>query len=193
VPSSRDASSSDLTRARERSLRLGQPQAGAEAAAPARDPSIPRFTASQVRGVPAPTAQPPIAGPVPAPAPARLPPVPTAGGFDARAAWCREALSADAAFLIDERGLLVASVGSVPAPEAEGMGARLVFTFDQADAMRRGSDRARAITVEFGSSWLTGWRFPLEGIVLTLGIVSPRPLAPGAAALVARAFASGRR
>jgi hypothetical protein len=127
----------------------------------------------------------------PGPLPARVPPLPAATTFEARTAWCREALGAESVFLLDERGLLVASAGTIAASEAEGVGARVVFTFEQADAMRRGSgDRTRSICVEFGNGFLTGWRFPAEGVVLTVCVVTPKPLAPGAAAIVARAYAS---
>jgi hypothetical protein len=195
VPASRDASSSDLNRARETSRRLSQLEAGAP---PPRDASA-RFSASQVTGVPTPppgagaaaVTPPPAVDPrSPGPLPARVPPLPAATTFEARTAWCREALGAESVFLLDERGLLVASAGSVAAAEAEGVGARVVFTFEQADAMRRGSDRTRSICVEFGSGFLTAWRFPAEGIVLTVCVVTPKPLAPGAAAIVARAYAS---
>jgi hypothetical protein len=155
--------------------------------------------ATQVKGVPAPA---PAAGPAasvtdsrtPAPLPARVPPLPAATTFEARTAWCREALGADAVFLLDERGLLVASAGSVPSAEGEGIGARRVFCFEQTDAMRRGTDRTRSISVEFGSGFLTGWRFPSEGVVLTLCVMTAKALPPGAAAVVARAYgSSGRR
>lgn len=189
--SSRDASSSDLNRAREMSRRLSQLEPGAP---PQRDAGS-RFSASQVTGVPtpAPMAATPVPGAEPrstTPLPARVPPLPAATTFEARTSWCREALGADSVFLLDERGLLVASAGSVTAADAEGVGARVVFTFEQADAMRRGSDRTRSICVEFGSGFLTAWRFPAEGIVLTVCVVTPKPLAPGAAAIVARAYAS---
>ena len=193
MPSSRDASSSDLNRAREISRRLSQLEPGAP---PQRDASA-RFSASQVTGIPTPPPMPAAAAPAAGadpraatPLPARVPPLPAATTFEARTAWCREALGAESVFLLDERGLLVASAGSVAATEAEGVGARVVFTFEQADAMRRGSDRTRSICVEFGSGFLTAWRFPAEGVVLTVCVVTPKPLAPGAAAIVARAYAS---
>jgi hypothetical protein len=200
VPSSRDASSFDLNRARELSRKLTLVEPAAPQAAPALPTPPLRFTATQVKGVP----PPPVAAPAavanggaaaaaPAAPPLRMPPPPTTTTFEGRTTWCRDALSADAVFLLDERGLLVASAGTVQSGEAEGIGARLVFTFEQTDAMKRGTDRTRSITIEFGNSFLTGWRFPLEGVVLTLCVVTSKALPPGAAAIVARAYASGRK
>jgi hypothetical protein len=201
VSASRDASSSDLNRARELSRKLSAVAPGAPPpAAPAAPIAAPRFAAAQVKGVaPAPgaaAAAAPGATPLPgaaAPPPLRMPPPPTTTTFEGRTSWCRDALAAEAVFLLDERGLLVASAGSVQSAEAEGVGARLVFTFEQADAMKRGTDRTRSITIEFGSSFLTGWRFPLEGVTLTLGVVTAKALPAGAAAIVARAYAAGRK
>lgn len=203
MQSSRVEISSDLNRARELSRRLTQSEPSAPPPAPARS-APPRFTASKVPGVPAPVTAAPASGAAAAPAPAvdpraptpwpgRVPPLPAAATFEARTNWCREALGADAIFLLDERGLLVAASGGMTPSESEGIGARLVFSFEQADAMRRGADRTRSIAVEFGNSCLTGWRFPIDGVTLTLGVVTPKPLAPGAAAIVARAYASLKR
>lgn len=200
MPSSRDASSFDLNRARELSRKLS----AAEQSAPQPAQALPtpplRFAAAQVKGVPPPALAAPAGATngaatngAPTPAPLRMPPPPTSTTFEGRTTWCRDALSAEAVFLLDERGLLVASAGAVQSGEAEGMGARLVFTFEQTDAMKRGTDRTRSISIEFGNSFLTGWRFPLEGVILTLCVVTSKALPPGAAAIVARAYASGRK
>lgn len=205
MPSSRDASSFDLNRARELSRKLSAVEPSAPQPAQALPTPPLRFTAAQVKGVPPPAlAAPAVAANgaaangaatagAPTPPPLRMPPPPTVTTFEGRTTWCRDALSADAVFLLDERGLLVASAGAVQSGEAEGIGARLVFTFEQTDAMKRGTDRTRSISIEFGNSFLTGWRFPLEGVILTLCVVTAKALPPGAAAIVARAYASGRK
>jgi hypothetical protein len=130
----------------------------------------------------------------PAPMPAvRLPPLPSGGGYDALAGWCQQALSAEAVFFLDERGLLVASVGNVPAQAAEAMGARLVFMLEQTDAMKEGGERTRSMSIEFAGSWVSGWRFPMEGLVLTVGAVTAKPLPPNAGTIVAKGFAAPAR
>lgn len=204
MQSSRVEISSDLNRARELSRKLSAVEPSAPQAAPVL-PSPPlRFAAAQVKGVPPPAPAPAVAANGQAsngqaangaatPAPLRMPPPPTNTTFEGRTTWCRDALQAEAVFLLDERGLLVASSGAVQSGEAEGIGARLVFTFEQTDAMKRGTDRTRSISIEFGNGFLTGWRFPLEGVILTLCVVTSKALPPGAAAIVARAYASGRK
>jgi hypothetical protein len=203
-----DESSSDLNRAREISRRLAEREkrpAPKPAAAPAPGPAH-RFSAEQVRaaaGLPAPPAPASPAASAPAasaPAPARaappprpLPPLPAGGGWDALVAWCRSALLAESAFLIDDQGLLVASAGKIDAREAEGIGGRLVFTLEQADEMKGDALSARAITLEYGGSCLSGWRVPIAGgVSLTLGVLGARPPGPDAGAIVARAFAGKR-
>lgn len=202
MQSSRGESSFDLDRAREISRRLaGAVERPVAEAGPAAPP--PRFSAEQVKGpggAPV-TAQngarntPPrgtpraVVPPPPAAAPVRVPPIPTSGGYDAIAVWCQQVLSAEAVFFLDDRGLLVASVGNVPAQTAEAMGARMVFTFEQADAMREGGERTKSISVEFAGSWLTGWRFAIENVVLTVIAVTPKPLPANVGTLVAKAFA----
>ncbi|MCK6682375.1 MAG: hypothetical protein L6R30_08150 [Thermoanaerobaculia bacterium] len=116
--------SSSLERARELSHRL----TGASPAAPARRPAFVSF-----RGQPAPPAAPvsaPVA-PAPAPAvPAALPPLPEKLGEGGRRwepllGWARQASGASAAILMDPHGLLIASVGEIPLPDVEAIGARL--------------------------------------------------------------------
>lgn len=201
MQSSRGASSFDLDRAREISRRLaGAVERPAAEEAPATPP--PRFSAEQVKGPggvpvaaqngarPTPPRGTPRAVATPPPmAPVRVPPIPTSGGYDAVAAWCQQVLSAEAVFFLDERGLLVASIGNIPAQTAEAMGARMVFTFEQADAMREGGERTKSISVEFAGSWLTGWRFAMETVVLTVVAVTPKPLPANVGTLVAKAFA----
>lgn len=81
--------------------------------------------------------------------------------------------SARAAFLMDPRGLVVASRGPLPADELEGTGSRLLIMFEQADRM--GTEPARSVAVELGVETLTGLRpSAVAGAeVLTLGVLGP--------------------
>jgi len=99
--------------------------------------------------------------------------MPDSADWSALLGWIRAMCSADAAFLIDRRGLLVASSGDIASDRAEGMGARLVLAFEHADRMEDASQRSRSMVIDFGSGVLTGIRIPLpEGETLFLGIAS---------------------
>ncbi len=156
-------SSSDVERARQLSIRLGShDEAPAQARPPAAIPYI-RFDAGR------------FAGPAPGPLPPRAerPPPPESDDWAALLGWIRALCAADAAFLIDVRGLLVAASGDVPKERAEGMGARLVLAFEHADRMEADAQRSRSMVIDFGGAVLTGIRIPLpEGETLVLGIAS---------------------
>ncbi|MFO0581955.1 MAG: hypothetical protein U0229_06770 [Anaeromyxobacter sp.] len=103
--------------------------------------------------------------------------------------WCRQSLSAEAAFVIDVRGLLVANSGALTDDDAQAMGARLVAALAQADELEHGTP-VRILVIDLSQRRLTGLRLQAaSGGLLTLGLVSARPLASGAAALLKKAFA----
>lgn len=207
-PSS-DESSSDLMRAREISRRLVE-RNGRPGPQPAAPPApVLRFSADQVRaaaGLPANVATPPPAASAaavpppgqPGPAPQRataplppLPPLPANGTWEALVGWCRAALGGESAFLMDEHGLLVALAGKLGHDEAEGIGGRLVYLFEQADEMKGGERTTRSVSLGFGVSHLSGFRIAIAGgVLLTLGIFTAKPAHPEAGAIVARAFSS---
>ena len=90
---------------------------------------------------------------------------------------CLVATGAKAAFLIDVQGLVVSTSG-MQAAQAEKLGGRLMIALDQAAAMNsQDSAGARAaVSVELADQWLTGIRFPRDGVQLVLGVIGPRPL-----------------
>ncbi|MCE9572450.1 MAG: hypothetical protein K8W52_04775 [Deltaproteobacteria bacterium] len=141
------------------------------------------------------TAPPPLA-PLPPPLPTIVAPVVLAIAPDA--SWdevldqCVRQLGAIAAFIIDDRGLLVAGSGAMPLGMLEGTGARLVIAIHQADHMESAAGSARGITVEFDGQWLTGIRLPTETTYLTVGLFTDRPLDASTRAAVAQAFATLR-
>ncbi|MCE9572456.1 MAG: hypothetical protein K8W52_04805 [Deltaproteobacteria bacterium] len=102
---------------------------------------------------------------------------------------CVRQLGAIAAFIIDDRGLLVAGSGAMPLGTLEGTGARLVIAIHQADHMESAVGGARGITLEFDGQWLTGIRVPTESTPLTVGLFTEAPLDLEARRAVAEAFA----
>ncbi len=162
----RAASSSDVERARELSRKLGPTLTPAvEPASSAPSPYI-RFDAARFAGsVVAP------AGAAPARSAVVIPALPPSEDWASLLAWVRLACSALEVFLIDGRGLLVASSGDISKERAESMGARLVLAFEQADRMEESASQSRSIVIDFGDVVLTGIRIPLpEGGTLVVGI-----------------------
>jgi hypothetical protein len=86
---------------------------------------------------------------------------------------CAAAVAAEAAFLMDPHGLVVAARGPRPAGEVEAVGARLMVALDQADRIED-AQSALAITVESPRGSLHGLRLTQpDGSFLTLGLVVP--------------------
>ncbi|HEX7603920.1 MAG TPA: hypothetical protein VF316_20020 [Polyangiaceae bacterium] len=163
----RDASSSDIERARALTRRLEQGEKAGGAAA-ASEPGYIRFDAARF-GAPA------------TPALQRPPPAPPPSGpveWGALIGWVRALAGADAVFLSDASGLLVALAGDVTHEHAEAMGSRLVLAFEHADRMEAAEAHAtRFMAVDFGGVVVSGLRVDLpEGGRLVLGIAGPTAL-----------------
>jgi len=108
--------------------------------------------------------------------------------------WCLDATDADAVFVVDARGLVVAGSGALPAEEVEAAGARLLALFEHADQLLESQGEARSINVELELGWLTGLRVAVrrddpEDGTLIVGIVTTRPLSEGARRSITEAFA----
>lgn len=182
-------SSSDLELARALSRLLSEPPSGARAAAAAPSASVPppdpsRFVRFRGVGAALPARPPAPAGPpaVPVPAAAPAPPEPPAiapGGFGAGVytpllEWACRAASADAAFLMDPHGLVVATVGALEPEEAEAFGARLMVALDQARAMSGDGGPEATVAVEAGEKVLTAFAATAsDGIPFTVGLTGP--------------------
>jgi hypothetical protein len=180
----RDESSSDVERARALTKRLEQGDK-ADGQAAASEPGYIRFSAARF-GAPA------------APVPQRPPHVPPPGGpvdWGALIGWVRALAGADAVFLSDASGLLVALAGDVTHEHAEAMGSRLVLAFEHADRMEAAEAHAsRFMAVDFGGVVVSGLRVDLpEGGRLVLGIASSTALDAGLRADIERVLVDKAR
>ncbi len=101
--------------------------------------------------------------------------------------WCVVDLGVDSAILTDDRGLVIASAGLIDLDEAQGIAARLVIAFHQADRM--GAAPSPAMVIQLGAAWLTGLRIVVGGEPVTLGVMAARPLDDAARAVLVRAIA----
>lgn len=123
-------------------------------------------------------APPVVAAVAPAPVARPLPSPPDdlagSGGWGRLIEWCVVDLGVDSAILTDDRGLVIASAGLVDLDDAQGIAARLVIAFHQADRM--GTARSPSMAIQLATGWLTGLRIDNGGDPVTLGIMAARPL-----------------
>jgi hypothetical protein len=83
--------------------------------------------------------------------------------------------SSEIAFVMDAQGLVVASRGTLDPALIEGIGARLLIAFEQADQMSELGGGSQSIAIEIGKRWLTGFRVRRgESHVFTVGVLGPR-------------------
>lgn len=127
--------------------------------------------------------------PVPAPPPMVPPPSDLEGsaGWGRLLDWCVAGVGARSAILADDRGLVIASAGPLDLELAQGIAARLVIAFQQADRMSGQPSPAMVIQLDHG--WITGLRIDHGGEPLTLGALGPTPLDDAARIAIARALA----
>jgi len=155
----RDASSSDVERARALTHKL---ELGKDGASKPAEPGYIRFSAARFGAPPAK----PLTERPPRPAAPQGP-----VDWTSLLGWVRALVGADAVFLTDTSGLLVALAGELQADHAEPMGARLVLAFEHADRMEADANASRFMVVDFGGSVVSGLRVDLpEGGRLVLGI-----------------------
>lgn len=88
---------------------------------------------------------------------------------------CNRESSSELAFVMDAQGLVVASRGDLDPALVEGIGARLLIAFEQADQMDELGAAPQSIAIEIGRRWLTGFRVRRgEGRTMTVGVLGPR-------------------
>ncbi|RLB54569.1 MAG: hypothetical protein DRJ42_08690 [Deltaproteobacteria bacterium] len=209
MSSKRNDSSYDLERAARFSARLKGRDVDAKVARDAEDAEgddssdYVRFSRGGVRfGAPQGTAaSAPAAASVPAPAPDSSElvsfdgAVPWSGemagsvGWGRMLDWCVEALEAEAAFVVDGRGLTIAASGSLPQADIDETGARLTVAFEQADELAGTLGIALSVSVELDTGWLVGILVPgADDDKFTVGVVLPRALSNDARQKIAAAF-----
>jgi hypothetical protein len=106
--------------------------------------------------------------------------------------WCAEALGAKAAFVVDSRGLGIASSGDLAPQQIEETGARLMAAFEQADKLTPALGSALSVSIELDSQesgWLVGIQVEAEeDEKLVVGLMLDRPLSRSARQKIAEAF-----
>lgn len=91
---------------------------------------------------------------------------------------CIVTAGAESAFLMDPHGLIIATRGPKASDELEGVGARLMVAFEQADRINGGGDKGTlSMSVELPRGTLHGLRLSQPEGVLLLGLQIPGGLA----------------
>ena len=97
--------------------------------------------------------------------------------FNEMLAWCVEQTDAELAFIVDMQGLIVTSIGGLDPALIEGIGARLLVAFDQADAITGIGEAPGSISIELGRRFLTGLRIRRgEGHTFIVGVLASQPV-----------------
>ncbi len=92
----------------------------------------------------------------------------------------------EVAFVVDAQGLVVASRGAMDPALVEGVGARLMIAFEQAEQMAEWGSSAGSIAIELGHRWLTGFRVRRGESSFLVGVLGPNVIPREARAELAR-------
>jgi len=76
--------------------------------------------------------------------------------WDRLLAWARRLTGAEAVFVIDEHGLVIAVHGEMRMEELERIGVRLLAALDQARRIEVDQPSIPSVNVPFGDRWLSG-------------------------------------
>ncbi|MBL8600516.1 MAG: roadblock/LC7 domain-containing protein [Myxococcales bacterium] len=99
---------------------------------------------------------------------------------------CVELVGAEAAFVLDNHGLVIATRLAITPDEAQALGARLQAMLDQAQQLAGEGHGGRAVSLEFNDNYLTGLRAERQGTEFVLGLISADPVRREARAMLER-------
>ncbi|MDY0260887.1 hypothetical protein [Syntrophotalea acetylenica] len=91
-------------------------------------------------------------------------------------AWCIGITSAEAAFVVDSQGFIIATRGRIPSHGFECTGAELVFTMDQLERIDPEAGKLLWIDLDFNQRRLVGFITPVQNNeYFIVGLVAPDP------------------
>jgi hypothetical protein len=89
-------------------------------------------------------------------------------------AWCMQVARAEAAFVVDSQGFIIAVRGRVPASGFECTGAELVYAMDQLERIDPEAGKLLWIDLDYDKRRVVGFVTPSEGEEFyILGMISP--------------------
>ncbi len=82
----------------------------------------------------------------------------------------------EAAFVMNDQGLVIANRGALDTETAEAYGARTQLALEQLETIADAGGRRRVLACDLGSRWLVGVRFALaDDTFVTLGLLMREP------------------
>jgi hypothetical protein len=92
-------------------------------------------------------------------------------------AWCMSSTRAEAAFVVDSQGFVIASRGRVPSQGFEGAGAELICSIEQLERVAPDAGKILCMDVDFDKCRIVGFVAASEGTPpYVVGLVAPEPL-----------------
>jgi hypothetical protein len=92
-------------------------------------------------------------------------------------AWCMSLTRAEAAFVADSQGFIIACRGRIPSHGFEGAGAEMICSIEQLERIAPDAGKLSCIDMEFDKKRLIGFVALSEGTnFYVVGLVSPEPL-----------------
>jgi hypothetical protein len=97
--------------------------------------------------------------------------------WEACIAWCMNATKAEASFVVDSQGFVIASRGRIPSQGFEGAGAELICSIEQLERIAPDAGTIRCIDVDFDRRRMVGFVASTENTPqYVVGLVAPEPL-----------------
>jgi hypothetical protein len=97
-------------------------------------------------------------------------------GWESCVAWCMQLTRAEAAFVVDSQGFIIASRGRVPGHGFEGAGAELVCSVEQLERIEPDAGRLLWVDLDFDKRRIVGFITPSETKeYYVVGMISPDP------------------
>jgi hypothetical protein len=92
-------------------------------------------------------------------------------------AWCMSLTHAEAAFVVDSQGFVIASRGRIPSQGFEGTGAELICSIEQLERIAPESGRIFCVDMDFDKLRIVGLVASSdETATYVVGLVAPDPL-----------------
>lgn len=105
-------------------------------------------------------------------------------------AWSMSVTRAEAAFVVDPQGFVIASRGRIPSQGFEGTGAELVCSIEQVERIAPDAGKIFCLDVDFDKRKIIGFVTPSENSApYVVGLVAPEPLRSELKLMIARQIA----
>ena len=92
-------------------------------------------------------------------------------------AWCMSSTRAEAAFVVDSQGFVIASRGRIPSQGFEGAGAELICSIEQLERIAPEAGRILCVDMDFDKRRIIGFVASSEETPpFVVGLVAPEPL-----------------